>query len=203
MLSVYATTSNHYRQLLYQHAHTTLITTGKTAYTKHTMMPTNKQVLSHYGTTPETIQTRYELECRAFEEALRWREGWFEVLAGREWTLAQLAEHVLLVNTSVSKCLYLIASDRPLDVYPRTPGVMKDAKAQAPEGMQPDGELDRDAFLKMWQGSYARLLKQVAAMTVWEDESRTMYHPFFGDLTALAWFQMAAFHVHYHHKQLS
>ncbi|MFC6661912.1 hypothetical protein [Deinococcus multiflagellatus] len=74
------------------------------------------------GETPAAVHTRLRSELDAFEAHLRGREtDWTRVQPGRDWTPAQEAEHVALINESITRVLALLLSDREVRPAPRRP----------------------------------------------------------------------------------
>lgn len=157
--------------------------------------------LRRLGGSGEEVAARLERELDAFERAVAGAQArWHVPLPGREWTAAQEAEHVLLVNESSARIAALLASDRPLRPVPRTPGEERDGKRQAPEGTRPGPGQPWEALAERHQAARAQLL--ALAAQAGDDPGRTFFHPFMGDLTALDWLRMAAYHIGHHRRQL-
>ncbi|MDL2345844.1 DinB family protein [Deinococcus sp. MIMF12] len=158
-------------------------------------------MLRRLGTTGDEVAARLKRELDAFEAAVtRSQDRWHERLPGREWTAAQEAEHVILVNESSARIAGLLASDRPLRAAPRDPGVEVGGKRQAPEGTRPGPDQPWDALA----GRHAAVREQLLTLAerAGDAPERTFFHPFMGDLTALDWLRMAAYHVGHHRRQL-
>lgn len=157
--------------------------------------------LRRLGTTGEEVAARLTRELDAFEAAVAGaQDRWHQTLPGREWTAAQEAEHVILVNESSARIAGLLASDRPLRPIPRDPGVEVGGKRQAPEGARPGPDQPWDALAVRHVAVREHLL--TLAARAGDDPQRTFFHPFMGDLTALDWLRMAAYHVGHHRRQL-
>ncbi|WP_104992541.1 DinB family protein [Deinococcus sp. NW-56] len=157
--------------------------------------------LRRLGTTGDEVAARLTRELDAFEAVVaRSQDRWHQPLSGREWTAAQEAEHVILVNESSARIAALLASDRPLRPTPRVPGEEVGGKRQAPEGTRPGPDQSWEALAGRHAAVRAQLLMLVEHAG--DDPERTFFHPFMGDLTALDWLRMAAYHVGHHRRQL-
>ncbi|MPY66443.1 DinB family protein [Deinococcus sp. SDU3-2] len=157
--------------------------------------------LRRLGTTGDEVAARLTRELDAFEATVaRAQDRWHKLLPGREWTAAQEAEHVLLVNESSARIAALLASDRPLRPTPRVPGKEVGGKRQAPEGTRPGPDQPWEALAERHAAVRTQLL--TLAEGAGDDPERTLFHPFMGDLTALDWLRMAAYHVGHHRRQL-
>lgn len=164
----------------------------------------NNTLLARFGRDPETVRAALEGEFSAFEslpETLT--EVWLEPTAPGKWSPAQVTEHVLKVNTGMSKTLYLLRRDAPLPEQTRTPGVLTEGKAQAPEFSRPGEGLPWAALQPGWLELKTRFLAEAEQIGAQADvPPRTWFHPYFGDLDALGWARAAAFHMAHHRKQL-
>lgn len=158
-------------------------------------------MLRRLGDTGDEVAARLTRELDAFETVVaRSQARWHERLPGREWTAAQEAEHVILVNESSARIAALLASDRPLRAAPRVPGEEVGGKRQAPEGTRPGPGQPWEALAERHAAARTLLLTQTAQAS--DTPDRTFFHPFMGDLTALDWLRMAAYHVGHHRRQL-
>lgn len=154
------------------------------------------------GATPDEVRTRLNCALDDLETHLRTRQAdWSEMQPGRAWTPAQEAEHVLLINDSVTKLTALLLSHAPLRDAPKPRGVLKGGKRQAPAFSQPGaaGLAFEDLDTRWAQGRAA--LTAVAGQ-VRETPGRTFWHPFYGELDALNWLRMLAGHAASHHALL-
>lgn len=154
------------------------------------------------GRTPDEVRANLNAALDGLEAHLRERQAdWTTTQPGREWSPAQEAEHVLLINDSIAGVMGLLLSDKPLREMPKTPGVLKDGKRQAPSFAQPSAAGLTSADLDTrWAQSRAKL--EAVAEQVRETPDRTFWHPFFGDLDALNWLRMVAGHAASHHALL-
>ena len=169
--------------------------------TRQNQQAEQRQLLRAFGQTPADVQSRLERELDAFERVVEAvQPHWNTTLPGREWTAAQESDHIIRVNAGTAKIAALLLSDKPLRPGDQTPGTLLDGKRQAPAGLQP-GPDQAWADLSDAHAQTRAALLQAAAHAP-ETSERTFFHPFMGELTALDWLRMAAFHVRHHRKQL-
>lgn len=154
------------------------------------------------GATPDEARARLSKELDRLEAHLRTRQAdWSRAQPGRDWSPAQDAEHIVLIDGSIARLLALLLSDRELTPTAQVPGVLKDGKRQAPPFTVPSAEgLAWDSWETRW-AEHRAALESVAAR-VRETPGRTMWHPFFGELDALDWLRMLAGHVRGHRVAL-
>ncbi|MDO4263983.1 MAG: DinB family protein [Deinococcus sp.] len=159
-------------------------------------------VLRQFGRTLTEAQAALHTELDAFEAELRTRKGdWHATQPGRDWSPAQEAEHVVRINTGITRLLGLLLSDCELRAAPQTPGQLKEGKRQAPADSLPSATgLPWANWEAMWNGHRAAL--ETVAADVRETPGRTAWHPFFGELDALGWLRMVAAHLHSHRELL-
>lgn len=159
-------------------------------------------VLLAFGQTPSEARACLGSELDRFEAQLRTRQDdWTRPQLGREWSPAQEAEHVLLINQGITRLVALLLSERELRAGPQTPGVLKDGKRQAPPQTLPSaGGLAWSDLEGRWAEHRAHL-EEVAAQ-IRATPERTMWHPFYGELDALDWLRMVSGHLHSHRRLL-
>jgi hypothetical protein len=160
-----------------------------------------RAVLERFGTTPAAAREALVRQQGAFEAL--WpalQAHWEEPLGDDAWCPAQVTEHVLKASARFSKALYLLRRDEPLPEVPRVAGTFRNARAQAPAAVMPGPPQPLAALKPQWDEVHARLLAEADATREWH--GRTLFHAFFGDLDALGWLQVAAFHLRHHRKQL-
>ncbi len=161
----------------------------------------NKNLLSHFGSDPGEAKTVLIHEMDAFEELqTSLQERWTEPLRPGGWSPAQILEHVLKTNVSMSKVLYLLRRGAPLPEMPKKPATVEDGKVQSPEFALPGEPQPLADLLPEWQKTNERFLQEVDKTTAWHD--RTVFHPVFGELDAQEWVQAASLHMAHHRKQL-
>lgn len=164
---------------------------------------TDPAVLAVMGATPDDVRARLTKELDRFEAQLRTRQAdWTRVQPGREWSPAQDAEHVILINDSIARGVALLLSDRELRPSPRAPGeTTPDGRRVAPPHTRPsDTGLAWEDLDTRWAQSRAGLERTAADLRA--TPGRTLWHPFFGELDALDWMRMVAIHLNNHRKQL-
>ena len=161
----------------------------------------NKDALSHFGSDPGEAQAILVREFDAFEKVqTSLQERWTEPLRPDAWSPAQIFEHVLKTNVSMSKVLYLLRRDAPLPEMPKKPVNVENGKIQSPEFALPGEPQPLEALLPKWKEVRERHLQEVDKTSTWHE--RTVFHPVFGDLDALQWVQAASLHMAHHRKQL-
>ncbi|UBV42167.1 DinB family protein [Deinococcus taeanensis] len=164
---------------------------------------TDRSVLAALGATPDDVRTRLHTELDRFEAHLHTRQAdWTQVQPGRDWSPAQEAEHVLLINDGVARGVALLLSERELRPTPQVPGELTpDGRRIAPLHTRPSEtglawtELDG-----RWVQSRTQLLQVVQNLR--ETPDRTLWHPYFGALDALDWTRMLAAHLRQHRQSL-
>ncbi|MBB5233949.1 DinB family protein [Deinococcus budaensis] len=157
--------------------------------------------LRSLGSSPAEVGARLERELNAFEAAVAAAQPrWHQRLPGREWTAAQESEHVILVNESSARIAALLVSDRALRPTPQVPGEQIGGKRVAPPGTVPGPDQPWEALAGRHAAARAALLAGLERAT--DNPERTFFHPFMGELTALDWLRMAAYHVGHHRRQL-
>ncbi|PNY82894.1 hypothetical protein CVO96_06195 [Deinococcus koreensis] len=154
------------------------------------------------GTRPDTgPAAALAHELGALEAHLRTRQAdWQRPQPGRAWSPAQEAEHVILIGEAGRRAIRLLLSERELRPLPHVPGTLREGRRQAPEFAQPGeaglawGELET-----AWAAHRAALLELAAG--VHDRPGRTLWHPFLGEIGAVAWLNSLTAHVR-HHREL-
>ena len=160
-----------------------------------------KRLLARFGRQPDTARASLRRELEVFRALpTRLAEVWLVPRAPGTWSPAEVSEHVLKVNVALSKTLHLLRRDEPPPEGPRTPGVLKDGRAQAPIFSHPGAPAPWAELEPAWLEMERRLLAEVAQTSRWYE--RTRFHPYFGDLNALEWVQAGALHMAHHRRQL-
>ncbi|WP_019588773.1 DinB family protein [Deinococcus apachensis] len=161
----------------------------------------NVAALRAMGDSPEEVRDRLARELGAFEAAvLAAQPQWHETLPFRAWTAAQESEHVILVNEGTARIVALLLSDRPLRPVPPVPGELVEGRRQAPTGTRPGPDQPWETLRERHATAREALLSHAPRAT--DDPGRRFFHPFMGEITALDWLRMAAFHIRHHRKQL-
>lgn len=122
------------------------------------------------------------------------------------WSVAEVLEHVSLVEESAGKIirrLRKVALGEAEPFPPSPPGQTRpDGRPLAPPLMEPKGGLSRAALLERLQAVRERVLAEVAESGERLPHPPTYGHPFFGDLTALGWLQTLVYHERHHLRQI-
>jgi hypothetical protein len=162
----------------------------------------SQTLLTRFGATPEAAKAALEDELARFEALLpQLEERWTQPLRAGAWSPAEVTEHVLKINLGMSKVLYLLRQGRTMPQgAPRTPGVLIEGRAQSPEFGLPGEPQPWSVLAPRWTEMRSRFLAEVDATTEWH--SRSWFHPYFGELSALGWVQAAALHLSHHRKGL-
>ncbi len=158
--------------------------------------------LRAFGQTSAEVAQRLERELAAFTAAAaRAQAHWNTALPSRTWTPAQETEHVILVNEGTAKVASLLLSDKPLRPVEHAP-VHEDAQGrrEAPSGTLPGTGQSWEVLKDRFETSGQRL--QVLSLTAPEASERRFWHPAMGEITALDWLRMAAYHTRHHRKKL-
>lgn len=150
------------------------------------------------GATPDEARARLTKEFDRLEAHLRARQAdWTRTQPGRDWSPAQEAEHVVLIDMGIARLLGLLLSERELTPSAQVPGTFRDGKRQTPPFAAPSADgLAWDTWETRW-AEHRAAFEQVAA-GVRETPGRTMWHPFFGELDALDWLRMVSGHARNH-----
>lgn len=158
----------------------------------------DRSALQSIGETPEAVRARLGQELDQFWAHLQTRQAdWTRTQPGREWSPAQEAEHVMMVNGSIASVTRLLVSDKELRPMPQVPGEVKDGKRQAPPSSLPSEQgAAWDGLEAAWTQN--RALAEAAAAQVVATPGRTFWHPFFGELDALDWLRVMTGHIASH-----
>ena len=164
--------------------------------------PEGARQLRAFGETPEQMRAQLSAAFERFEASVaEQQDHWLTVPTEGRWSPAQVTEHVIIVNEGVGKIVRLLLSDKALRELPRTGGVQKDGKYQAPVNLQPGEGQPWEDLEARWQAS-RELLTELSAHLDSADLSRRMFHPFYDDLDAHDWTRMAIAHLRQHRRQL-
>ena len=161
------------------------------------------ELLREYGHSQAEVRSALEREFSALNDAFLARQAdWSQVQQGREWTPAQEAEHIILINEAGMKAVRLLCSERELRPIPQESGLLKDGTRQSPPFAVPGAGLtwdDLTAEAGRWNAHRAALTALAEQAT--DDSARTLWHPFLGQLGAHDWLRSLGAHMR-HHRQL-
>ena len=158
--------------------------------------------LRAFGKTPADVSERLERESSLFTASVaRAQPYWHTLLPERTWTPAQDVEHAILVNEGSAKVAALLLSDKALRPTPQQV-IEPDAQGRrlAPPGTVPGEGQAWTELEPRYTASLAAL--QSAALRAQDGSERRFWHGAMGELTALDWLRMAAYHVRHHRKLL-
>ncbi|WP_225429938.1 DinB family protein [Deinococcus detaillensis] len=155
-----------------------------------------------FGKTPDEVAGRLERELSTYQQTVaRAQAHWNAVLPERDWSPAQETEHVILVNEGSAKIAALLLSDKQLRPTEQTPiEVDAQGRRQAPSNTLPSAG-------QPWEHLDARFgqagqMLQTLALRADDNTERRFFHAAMGEITALDWLRMAAFHTRHHRKKL-
>ncbi len=163
--------------------------------------------LTRYGDAANCLR---HLE-RSRREVLEAVEGLDEVGFFRKpepdvWCVAEVLEHIARVEDSAARVIRRLRralGGEPLPQVRVEPGRFRpDGRAVAPEVVAPKGGLSRAEVMRMLEAARGFLLAEVRSSEGVLEAPVTFPHPFFGELTALGWLRVAAFHERHHLQQL-
>ncbi|WP_420596249.1 DinB family protein [Deinococcus sp.] len=158
--------------------------------------------LRAFGKTPPDVAERLERELMAYTAAAeRAAPHWHTLMPERTWTPAQESEHVILVSEGSAKVAALLLSDKELRPTPQQP-IEADAQGRR---LAPPGTIPGEG--RAWSELQPRHVAVQAALMAAarhapEASERRFWHGAMGDLTALDWLRMAAYHTRHHRKKL-
>jgi len=125
-------------------------------------------------------------------------------LAADKWSAAQVADHVIKSNGSISKALQLSGQRMIRKPDERVNELRKvfldfDTKLNAPSFIIPDDDLfSKETVLATLEHSISKLLQ----LATQQDLSVTINHPAFGDITKLEIIHFVIYHTQRHSYQL-
>ncbi len=159
-------------------------------------------LLQALGQTPDEVRASLKRELGALTDELRKRQDdWATVQAGRDWSPAQDAEHIIKVSDAGGQAARLLLSDKEIRPFPQVPATLKDGKRQAPDFTLPSaGGLTWEELDTKWAEHGQRLTE--LADQIRETPGRTLWHPYFGELDALDWLRASIGHLRGHRELL-
>lgn len=136
------------------------------------------------------------------------------VPADETWSAQMIVEHLWMVEFGVSRiCAKLLeaakADGRPGDGrlslsadFGERSKTVADVKIQAPERVQPTGNVTIGEALEKMTASRAQINGLRADLEQWDSSQHRFPHPFFGEITAVEWLVMLGGHEARHTKQI-
>lgn len=158
-----------------------------------------REVNAQYG-SGAALSAQLDAELQSLAEVIRQSSGevWPRVMPGREWSPAQEAEHIVMSNEGSSKVIRLLLSDKPIPDVPQTYTDVKDSKRLAPPGTVPTGEATAEDLLARVEASRKWLSLQADSPS-----ERKFFHPAFGQMDALHWLRVTAWHTKHHREAMA
>ncbi|MEZ5307846.1 MAG: DinB family protein [Pyrinomonadaceae bacterium] len=169
----------------------------------------------------ETIDDVYNINAEiraalvAYLETLS--EADFEKLSEKgDWTVTKVLEHLAMVEASMVRvCDKLLSNAEKEGKMAGAPLRLSDSfveesrqviaggkKVEAPEIVQPSGNLDRSGVLDGLAASRKAFEELKPKFEKFDSMSQTFPHPAFGPITALDWLVLAGAHEARHLKQI-
>lgn len=144
------------------------------------------------------LRERVQTELRALSEAIRRADGerWQRVMPGREWSPAEEAEHIVMVNEGTARVIGLLRSDKELRPTTGTYTEYRpDGRRLAPPSVQPSGNVSAAELLARNEALLGALNVEIE-----EPSNRQFFHPAYGPLDALDWLRIVPWHTRGHRK---
>ncbi len=130
------------------------------------------------------------------------------------WSVAELLEHLALVDTGVAKLIALrcatpapAAEDQVAEARQREAllGATRDRsrRIEAPDRVRPSGSLSAEAARKFLDGARVRLVEAYRTAPAAVLDGMVHPHPVFGPLTLRGWVEFSAHHDARHAEQIA
>jgi hypothetical protein len=136
-------------------------------------------------------------------------------LAGEEkWTIAQVVEHIAMVDEGVSKiCSKLLSKTRETgalasgsvnisDRFKRGSAEVDHIKVEAPELVRPTGNIPLSDSLIRMDENRRRLREIQPLFETYDGDTEKFPHPFLGEMSAVEWLIMKGGHEARHTRQI-
>lgn len=166
----------------------------------------------------QTVSDIYDGNEKAHEKFIAFvasmREQARHAAHGANWSVAQLVEHVALVEDSMSRiCAKLLGkaeaesrmSDGSVEISPEfiaKSGEIVRVKLEAPERVRPIGERSIAESLALMEESRQRFEQLRPSFEKYDSRVNKFPHPYFGDISAAEWLILAGGHKARHLRQL-
>ncbi|MBV9217188.1 MAG: DinB family protein [Acidobacteria bacterium] len=131
-----------------------------------------------------------------------------------KWSIQEIVEHVSLVGSGVARiCAKLLDEARAAGLrgdgsfalpssFSEKAAEIADMKVEAPERVQPTGEVSIDESLRRLESSRELIRMMQGDLAAHDLSAHKFPHPFFGPLTAAEWLVMLGAHEARHTKQI-
>ena len=107
--------------------------------------------------------------------------------SSRNWSVEMTMEHIQIVSVALVYIIKKLEANRPLNVPVRT------------EDVKPNGGLGRDR-VRAFENFLVDIPKRLDGLTF--TSKATHPHPWFGEMPAIDWLRLLAFHQNLHRKQI-
>lgn len=130
------------------------------------------------------------------------------------WSIAEVLEHLVRIETGLTKLFMIKGQTPPSDDVPAPPPEASSTPAlgqrirdrsqriEAPERVRPEGTLSADSALTQLQAARVGLLSAFASADVTALDRVTHPHPVFGPLTLRSWMALTSDHEARHAAQI-
>ncbi len=167
------------------------------------------QTISEIYATNDSIREKFNLTL----ETLTDRQASYRP-EGEKWSVAQIVEHVSMVESGISRiCAKLLSSAetdgqlsdgtvRISDRFIEKSSEIASMKLEAPERVHPTGEVSITESLDSMEESRTKLSELRPLFEEFDGDTHKFPHPFFGDLSAVEWLALVGGHEARHLKQI-
>lgn len=133
---------------------------------------------------------------------------------GEKWTLAELVEHVSLVNGAMCQiCTKLLTKSQDegnasngkyeiSDSFIEKAAASANKKLEAPDFVRPAGGKSIQASMAVIEGNNEKLQSLRPLFDAYDGNTHKFPHPFFGDLSAVEWLLLLGRHEGRHTAQI-
>lgn len=138
----------------------------------------------------------------------------FRPIDGEKWTIAQIVEHISIVDEGASKiCAKLLGKSEPKSTtagtavrvsenFLRHYTTINDVKLEAPERVQPSGTVSISDSIARMDQNRKRLRELQPQFESSGGNPATFPHPYFGQMTAVEWLILIGGHEARHTTQI-
>jgi hypothetical protein len=167
----------------------------------------------NYQTISEIYDANDKIRARLKETVSDLEDGQLNFLpAGGEWTIANIVEHVSLVESGITRIFgKILAEAQSKGVRSDGTATISEAflqkasqglKLQAPERVRPTGTVKIEASFVKMEETREKLEELRPLFETVECSEFKFPHPYFGDLTAHEWLALLGGHEVRHTKQI-
>jgi len=133
---------------------------------------------------------------------------------GEKWTIAQLVEHIAMVDEGTSKICGKLLREAQVSRAPAAKSLnvsgdflskskaVGGLKVEAPDRVQPSGDVSVSESLNRMDANRGRWNELRSLFEEFDGDTAKFPHPFFGDISAVEWLIMAGGHEARHTEQI-